>query len=96
MLAVYTILFFVSLLNKVQLHDLLYFDRFDEFGGSDDFTTDDVAFVLSQRGLLNYDADRSEDISGRSQASGVNAVRLSQIRGGSGISGMSDDEDNYD
>ena len=31
---------------------------FDEFGGTDDFSTDDVAFVLSHHGVLTFDADR--------------------------------------
>lgn len=31
---------------------------FDEFGGTDDFTSEDVAFVLSQHGVLNFEIDR--------------------------------------
>ena len=72
------------------------FSSFDEFGGTDDFTTDDVAFVLSNRGLVNYDGDRSEDIAKRGQRAGVNAVRLAQIRGSSLNRDDDDDDDNYD
>ncbi|CAM9911488.1 unnamed protein product, partial [Ectocarpus fasciculatus] len=31
---------------------------FDEFGGTDDFSTDDVAYVLSTYGVLNFEIDR--------------------------------------
>ena len=31
---------------------------FDEFGGTDDFSTEDVAYVLSTYGVLNFDVDR--------------------------------------
>lgn len=31
---------------------------FDEFGGTDDFSTDDVAYVLSTHGVLNFEMDR--------------------------------------
>jgi thioredoxin-like negative regulator of GroEL len=31
---------------------------FDEFGGTDDFSTDDVAYVLSRHGVLNFEVDR--------------------------------------
>jgi hypothetical protein len=30
---------------------------FDELGGTDDFTTEELAYVLSQHGVLNFDAD---------------------------------------
>ncbi len=31
---------------------------FDELGGTDDFTTDDMAYVLSQHNLLFFENDR--------------------------------------
>ena len=31
---------------------------FDEFGGVDDFSTDDMAYVFSQHKVLNFEADR--------------------------------------
>lgn len=56
---------------------------FDEFGGTDDFTTEDVAWVLSQHQLLNYtDADRSEEIQKRSAKSGYNTINMERIRAG--------------
>ena len=31
---------------------------FDEFGGTDDFTTEDVAFVLANHNVLKFEVDR--------------------------------------
>ena len=62
---------------------------FDEFGGTDDFTTDDVAYVLSRYGVLNFEVDRSEDIERRANRQGVNAIK---IRSGDTHS-LSDDDD---
>jgi hypothetical protein len=31
---------------------------FDEFGGTDDFSTNDMAYVLSQYKVLNFEMDR--------------------------------------
>jgi thioredoxin-like negative regulator of GroEL len=31
---------------------------FDELGGTDDFSTEDMAYVLSQHGVLNFEIDR--------------------------------------
>ena len=53
---------------------------FDEFGGTDDFTTSDMAYVLASRGVLNYDNDRSEEIRNRSTKAGLNSIRLATIR----------------
>jgi hypothetical protein len=53
---------------------------FDEFGGTDDFTTADMAYVLASRGVLNYDNDRSEEIRNRSTKAGLNSIRLATIR----------------
>lgn len=53
---------------------------FDEFGGTDDFTTEDCAYVLSTHGVLNYDGgDRSEDVSNRSTKAGFNAIKVNRI-----------------
>eukprot|EP01038_Epipyxis_sp_PR26KG_P012058 gene12058-16135_t len=55
---------------------------FDEFGGTDDFTTADMAYVLATRGVLNYENDRSEEIASRSNKAGLNAMRLNKIKNG--------------
>jgi hypothetical protein len=65
---------------------------FDEFGGSDDFSTSDMAYVLSQYKVLNFEMDRSEEISQRSTKSGLNSVRIDTIRSG-GYQNGSDDEE---
>lgn len=64
---------------------------FDEFGGTDDFSTDDVAYVLSTHGVLNYDGDRSEEVAKRSQRRGLNSIRMNHIRS-SDYDGQSDDD----
>ena len=71
-----------------------FVESFDEFGGTDDFTTEDVAFVLGQYGLINYveGEDRTESIEARSKGSGVNSVRVAQIRGGGYALEDSDDD----
>ena len=35
---------------------------FDEFGGTDDFSTQDMAYILSTHGMLNFELDRSVPI----------------------------------
>jgi len=56
---------------------------FDEFGGTDDFTTSDMAYVLSQWGVLNFDeADRGEEIAEKSMGAGLNRIQLSIRSGG--------------
>lgn len=55
---------------------------FDEFGGTDDFTTSDMAYILATHKLLNYETDRSEDIANRATKAGLNSVRLATIRSG--------------
>jgi thioredoxin-like negative regulator of GroEL len=55
---------------------------FDEFGGTDDFSTNDVAYVLSQHGVLNFEVDRSEEIAARSNKAGLNALRMERIKSG--------------
>ena len=65
---------------------------FDEFGGTDDFSTSDMAYVLSTYGMLNFDeADRSEEIANRSSRAGLNSMRLNCIRAGE--YDMADDDD---
>lgn len=66
---------------------------FDEFGGTDDFTTDDVAFVLSRYGVLEYSGpDRDEEVAERSAKANVNAIRMSRIRAGD-YDDLSDEDD---
>mmetsp|Transcript_8507 Transcript_8507/g.12700 ORF Transcript_8507/g.12700 Transcript_8507/m.12700 type:complete len:225 (-) Transcript_8507:101-775(-) len=65
---------------------------FDELGGTDDFSTDDMAYVLSTHGVLNFDMDRSDMIAANAAKSGLNHVGISQIRSSSYYS-LSDDED---
>ena len=38
------------------MNDYIY--SFDDLGGTDDFTTDELAYVLSIHKVLNYEADR--------------------------------------
>uniref|UniRef100_A0A7S0SSS6 Thioredoxin domain-containing protein n=1 Tax=Chromulina nebulosa TaxID=96789 RepID=A0A7S0SSS6_9STRA len=64
----------VLIINGKTSHSII---GFDEFGGTDDFTTDDVAYVLSTHKVLNYDGDRSEEISNRLANTGLNRLRLS-------------------
>lgn len=63
---------------------------FDEFGGTDDFTTDDVAYVLSTYKMLNFEIDRSEAIAAQGGKAGVNAIN---IKTGVLARGMEDDDD---
>lgn len=55
---------------------------FDEFGGTDDFSTADMAYVFAQHGVLNFEADQSEEIQKRAARAGLNAIRLQKIKGG--------------
>eukprot|EP01041_Mallomonas_annulata_P011690 gene11690-24477_t len=50
---------------------------FDEFGGVDDFSTEDMAYVLAAHKVLNFEGDRSEDVASHSSRKGVNALRIS-------------------
>jgi hypothetical protein len=67
---------------------------FDELGGTDDFTTNDIAYVLSQHGVLNYDGDQSDEITSRSKKAGLNSMKLATVRRGQ-YDNLSDDE-NFD
>ncbi len=53
---------------------------FDEFGGTDDFSTADMAYVLATHKVLNYEGDRSEEIGQRATRAGLNSVKLNTIR----------------
>ena len=53
---------------------------FDELGGTDDFSTADMAYVLASHGVLNYENDRSEEIRNRATKAGLNSIRLATIR----------------
>ncbi|CAE7726045.1 unnamed protein product, partial [Symbiodinium microadriaticum] len=65
---------------------------FDELGGTDDFSTDDMAYVLSTHGVLNFEMDRSEMIANHAARAGLNHVGISQIRSGGYVS---DDDDDF-
>jgi thiol-disulfide isomerase/thioredoxin len=67
---------------------------FDELGGTDDFTTTDMAYVLSQHGMLNFDGDQAEEIANRTKKAGLNSMRLETVRRGQ-YDDISDDE-NFD
>jgi hypothetical protein len=63
---------------------------FDELGGTDDFTTDDMAYVLSQKGVLTFDGDRTKEIATRAKKAGLNSMTLSLVKRGQ-YDDMSDD-----
>ena len=66
---------------------------FDEFGGTDDFTTSDMAWVLSTHGVLNFEeADRAEQVAQNAARAGVNAFNLS-VKSGDYEAGFSDEDD---
>jgi hypothetical protein len=64
---------------------------FDEFGGTDDFSTQDVAYILSTHGVLNFEVDRSEEISQQAGKAGLNHLRMERIKSGE-YDDFSDDE----
>lgn len=68
---------------------------FDEFGGTDDFRTEDMAYVLSNYGMIKPDAlaDRSEEIAENSVRSGFNSIKVN-IRS-SAYGQMDHDEDDF-
>lgn len=47
---------------------------FDEFGGTDNFSTDVVKFVLASHGVLSYDQDKSDELARRN--GGINSTRI--------------------
>lgn len=68
---------------------------FDEFGGHDNFTTSDVAYVLGGHGMLDINKieDRSEQIAAEQEKSGFNSIRIS-VAAREQI--MDDDEDDFE
>jgi len=68
---------------------------FDELGGTDDFTTDDMAFVLKNHGVLNFEVDRAEEIMAKSKKGGVNAIGVNSIKSSFAHASLSDDEDDF-
>ena len=68
---------------------------FDEFGGHDNFTTSDVAYVLGGHGMLDINKieDRSEQIAAEQGKSGFNSIRIS-VAAREQI--MDDDEDDFE
>ena len=69
---------------------------FDEFGGIDDFRTEDMAFVLAGYGMIKPDAvaDRSDEIAENSVRSGFNSIGL-KIKS-SAYGQMDHEDDNFD
>lgn len=68
---------------------------FDELGGTDDFSTADMAYILSTHGVLKFDeADRGEEIAERSQRAGLNSMRLNTVK--RGAYDIDSEDDNYD
>ena len=48
----------------------------DEFGGTDEFSSDMFAFVLSSHGVLHYDGGRPDSPSQAARKKGVNSIRM--------------------
>ena len=65
---------------------------FDEFGGTDDFSTQDVAYVLSGHGMINFEGDRAEEINESSARAGLNSIRMSRLTAGE-YDDLGDDDD---
>ena len=67
---------------------------FDEFGGTDDFSTVDMEYILSTYGVLNFDeADRQEAIAASRAKAGLNTIGMQKIKSGEYQAGYSDDDD---
>jgi len=54
-----------------------------------------MAYVLATHGVLNYEGDRSEEITSRAARAGLNSVRLNTIKTGD-HDDVSDDDFNDD
>lgn len=67
---------------------------FDEMGGTDDFSTNDMAYVLSSHGMIKFEADQSEDIASRAKRAGLNSMKLNQVSRGQ-YDNLSDEEDEF-
>lgn len=53
---------------------------FDEFGGTDDFTTADMAYVLAAHEMVDPDVEnRSEEMSERTARKGVNSMSIKHV-----------------
>lgn len=68
---------------------------FDEFGGTDDFTTKDMEYVLGQHGVISVEIDRSEEIAQRAQRAGLNHIGLS-IKNGAYNHELDCSDDDFD
>lgn len=59
---------------------------FDELGGTDEFSSDMLAYVLTQHKVLtSYEGGRPDDPTGRGAGKGVNSIRMAV--GGAGTVG---------
>jgi hypothetical protein len=69
---------------------------FDEFGGHDNFTTSDVAYVLAGHQMLDPSKieDRSEEIAKQQAASGFNSIRISVAA--QKMMPLDDDDDDFE
>jgi hypothetical protein len=80
----------VLILNGKTEHSII---GFDEMGGTDDFTTDELAYVLAHHKVLNFDKDMKEEIAKRSaRAGGVNTI---SIKSGAYAATLSDSDDDF-
>lgn len=70
---------------------------FDEFGGTDDFRTEDMAYVLAGYGMIKPESveDRSQEIAENSVRSGFNSIRVN-IRGAAVLEDEDDDFTSFD
>jgi hypothetical protein len=68
---------------------------FDEFGGTDDFSTTDVEYVLSTYDIIKFDGDRSENIANSANRSGgVNNIRITSVK--ASRYALDDPDDDFD
>lgn len=75
---------------------------FDELGGSDDFSTNDLAYLLYTKGALkNYegeekyvDEEREVDMQKKAMSTGLNSIRLNHVKN-SRYNELSDADDDY-
>ena len=71
---------------------------FDEFGGHDNFSTADVAYVLGGHGMLDVNKieDRSEQIAAEQERTGFNSIRISVAARPQPLDDDEDDFENFD
>ena len=71
---------------------------FDEFGGHDNFSTADVAYVLGAHGMLDINKieDRSEQIAAEQERTGFNSIRISVAARPQPLDDDEDDFENFD